>query len=131
MAQHRAFVFLIVFVGGGIGSMLRHGVNQASASIFGLHFPHGTLIVNLLGSFLMGLIAGWFAFRGVGTQQLKLFLTTGVIGGFTTFSAFSLDASLMLERGKTGVAMLYIAGNVIGGIGGVFVGLAILRPPQA
>jgi CrcB protein len=77
--------YLLVFLGGGLGSMLRHAVNQASAFFLGAGF-WATLFVNITGSFAMGLIAGWFAFRGKGGgQSLRLFLTTGILGGFTTF----------------------------------------------
>ena len=90
--------YLIVFAGAGIGGAARHGVNLAAARMFGLGFPLGTIIVNVLGSFLMGFLAGYFAYRTGIPQHLRLFLTTGILGGFTTFSAFSLDAALLLER---------------------------------
>jgi fluoride exporter len=125
--SHRVFAFLLIFIGGGLGSMLRHAVNQTSASVFGMNFPYGTLSVNIIGSLIMGLIAGWFAFRGDGGQLLRLFLTTGVLGGFTTFSAFSLDAALLLERGQTTIGILYVVGSVAAGIIFVFVGLAVMR----
>jgi CrcB protein len=125
--DHRYLAFLVVFLGGGFGSMLRHGVNQASAAMFGINFPYGTLIVNVTGSLAMGLIAGWFAFRGEGGEMLRLFLTTGILGGFTTFSAFSLDAALLWERGETAGAALYILGSVAVSILAVFAGLAMMR----
>ena len=124
--SHPASVFLAIFVGGGLGSILRHGVNQACAALFGVHFPSGTLVVNIVGSLAMGLVAGWFAFRGDG-PMLRLFLTTGVLGGFTTFSAFSLDAALLWERGQTVGAALYAGGSVVAGIIGVFAGLSLMR----
>src|SRR5262245_63998268 len=99
MGRH-AFGFLLVFVGGGLGSMFRHAVNRASLSILGPDFPYGTMFVNITGSLAMGLIAGWFALRGKGGQMVPLFLTTGILGGFTTFSAFSLDVALLWERGQ-------------------------------
>ncbi len=125
--SHRTLVFLYIFVGGGIGSMLRHAVNQVSAAFFGVSFPSGTLLVNLIGSFCMGVLAGWFALRGKTDHSLQLFLTTGVLGGFTTFSAFSLDAALLLERGQAGVAAFYVAGSLAGAIAGVFAGLGAVR----
>ena len=125
--SHRPAVFLIIFVGGGIGSILRHAVNQASTAIFGVNFPSGTLLVNIIGSFCMGLLAGWFAFRGRSDHSLQLFLATGVVGGFTTFSAFSLDAALLCERGQVGVATLYVVASVVVAIVGVFVGLGVIR----
>jgi CrcB protein len=127
MVSHRVLAFVLIFIGGGLGSMLRHGVNQASAALFGVNFPYGTLSVNILGSLVMGLIAGWFAFRGEGGQLLRLFLTTGILGGFTTFSSFSLDAALLLERGQTATGICYALGSVVAGILCVFGGLAIMR----
>src|SRR5688572_17393252 len=125
--SHHAFAFLLVFIGGGLGSMLRHAVNQANAAIFGFNFSYGTLFVNIVGSLAMGLLAGWFAFRGEGGQFLRLFLTTGILGGFTTFSAFSLDAVLLWERGQTAGAAFYIVGSVAASIIGAFAGLFIMR----
>lgn len=120
---------LLVFLGAGLGGALRHGVNIACARAFGLGFPWGTLTVNVVGSFAMGALAAWFAFRaGPGwSQHLRLFLTTGILGGFTTFSAFSLDAVLLWERGALGLAAAYVAGSVILSIGGVVLGLALVR----
>jgi fluoride exporter len=120
-------LYLIVFLGAGIGGALRHGVNLAAGRLFGLGFPLGTLIVNVLGSFLMGALAGYFAFRpGIG-QHVRLFLTTGILGGFTTFSAFSLDAALLIERNAYGAAAGYIAGSVAASIAALFFGLAVFR----
>ncbi len=126
MGHHVRALFLI-FIGGGLGSMLRHAVNQTSAAFFGLNFPWGTLFVNVAGSFAMGVIAGYFAFRGRGGQLLPLFLATGMLGGFTTFSAFSLDAALLWERGQTAAALGYALGSVATAIIGVFAGLALTR----
>jgi CrcB protein len=119
-------IFFVIFIGGGVGSMLRHAVNQTCASMFGVNFPSGTLTVNIVGSLAMGLLAGWFALRG-DAHHLRLFLTTGVLGGFTTFSAFSLDTALLWERGERMVAALYAGGSVAAGVIGVFAGLAIMR----
>jgi len=125
--SHRSLGFLLIFIGGGLGSMLRHAVNLSSAALFGVNFPYGTMIVNITGSFTMGVIAGWFALRGQGGQMMSLFLTTGILGGFTTFSAFSLDAALLWERNQTGGAILYVLGSFVAAIIGVFVGLAAMR----
>jgi CrcB protein len=120
-------LYLIVFLGAGIGGALRHAVNLGSARLFGDGFPWGTLIVNVLGSFLMGLLAGYFAFRpGIG-QQTRLFLTTGILGGFTTFSAFSLDAVLLVERQAYGLAAGYAVGSVLAGLAALFLGLGVFR----
>ena len=127
MASHHALAFLLIFLGGGIGSVLRHAVNQTSATLFGVHFPWGTLFVNIIGSLAMGLLAGWFAFRGDGGQLLRLFLGTGILGGFTTFSAFSLDAALLWEQGQSVAAGMYAVGSVAAAIIGVLAGIAIMR----
>ena len=119
--------YLIVFVGAGIGGALRHGVNLGAARLFGFGFPFGTLIVNVLGSFLMGLFAGYFAFRTGIPQHARLFLTTGLLGGFTTFSAFSLDAALLLERHAYWLAAAYMAGSVVASVIALFAGLSIFR----
>ena len=119
--------YLIVFAGAGFGGALRHGVNLAAARIFGFGFPFGTIIVNVLGSFLMGFLAGYFAYRTGLPQHLRLFLTTGMLGGFTTFSAFSLDAALLLERHAYWPAAAYVLGSVILSLAGLFVGLGLFR----
>lgn len=120
--------FLIVFLGGGLGAMLRHGVNIASARQFGTAFPVSTFAINVTGSLLMGLAAGYFAFRSAGiAQHWRLFLTTGVLGGYTTFSAFSLDAAVLWERGAMAPAALYVAGSVALSLLGVFAGLWLVR----
>jgi len=120
-------LYLIVFIGAGLGGALRHGVNVGAARLFGYGFPLGTLIVNIAGSFLMGLLAGYFAFRPGINQHMRLFLTTGVLGGFTTFSAFSLDTALLLERHAFGLAAGYVVGSVVASLSALFFGLAIFR----
>jgi fluoride exporter len=119
--------FFIVFLGGGLGAALRHGVNLAAARLLGTSFPWGTLTVNVVGSLVMGLMAAWFAFEGSPSQHWRLFLTTGILGGFTTFSTFSLDTALLYERGEVGVAALYIVVSVAAGLAGLFGGLALVR----
>ena len=120
---------LLVFLGAGLGGVLRHGVNLAAARILGAGFPWGTLAVNVVGSFLMGLIAGWLALRaGEGwSQPVRLFLATGILGGFTTFSAFSLDAALLWERGQGGMAAAYVAGSVVVSLAALAGGLFLVR----
>jgi len=120
-------LYLIVFLGAGIGGALRHGVNVGAARLFGYGFPFGTLIVNILGSFLMGLLAGYFAFRPGMAQHMRLFLTTGILGGFTTFSAFSLDTALLVERHAYWLAGAYVAGSVAASIIALFAGMSIFR----
>lgn len=119
--------YLIVFVGGGFGAALRHGVNRASLAYLGPAFPYGTMFVNIFGGVLIGLLAELFLAKGGGSQELRLFLTTGLLGGFTTFSAFSLDAALMWQRSEFGALGAYVAGSVLLSIAGLFAGMAIVR----
>jgi len=120
-------LYLIVFIGAGIGGALRHGVNVGAARLLGFGFPFGTLIVNVVGSFLMGLFAGYFAYRAGVPQHFRLFLTTGILGGFTTFSAFSLDTALLVERHAYGLAAGYAVGSVAASVSALFFGLALFR----
>ena len=120
-------LYLIVFIGAGIGGALRHGVNVGAAKLFGFGFPFGTFILNVLGSFVMGLFAGYFAYRAGIPQHMRLFLTTGILGGFTTFSTFSLDAALLIERHQFGSAAAYVVGSVAAGLAALFFGLAVFR----
>jgi CrcB protein len=119
--------YIIVFLGAGLGGALRHGVNVAAARLFGYGFPLGTLIVNVTGSFLMGVLAGYFAFRPGFSQHTRLFLTTGILGGFTTFSAFSLDAALLIERHSYALAAGYIVGSVGVSVVALFLGLSLFE----
>ena len=118
--------YLLIFACAGLGGMARHAVNMAAARL-GYAFPWGTLAVNVVGSFLMGVLVAWFALRTGVPQHVKLFLTTGVLGGFTTFSAFSLDAALMWERGALAELALYVSASVILAVVGLFAGMAAVR----
>ena len=120
-------LYLIVFVGAGIGGAMRHGVNVGATRLFGFGFPFGTFIVNVVGSFAMGLLAGFFIYRPGVPQHVRLFLTTGILGGFTTFSSFSLDAALLIERHAYALAAGYIVGSVAAGLSALFFGLAVFR----
>jgi CrcB protein len=117
--------FLLVFVGSGLGGMARHGVGLAAVRL-SAGFPFGTLAINIVGSTLMGVLVGWYALRS-GSQPLRLFLATGVLGGFTTFSTYALDGIVLLERGETGAALAYILGSVGLGLGGLLLGLMAMR----
>jgi CrcB protein len=119
--------YLLVFIGGGLGASLRHAVNTVSARLLGTAFPWHTFIINISGSIVMGLIAGYLAFKGDASQHWRLFLMTGILGGYTTFSAFSLDAALLYERGEIGLALFYVLGSVVFSIAGLFAGLALMR----
>jgi CrcB protein len=105
--------YALVFLGGGLGAALRHGVNRAAMAWFGPAVPAGTLIVNIVGSLAMGLLIGLLASVPGGTSQhLRLFVATGLLGGFTTFSAFSLDALTLWERGQPLAALAYVVATV-------------------
>ena len=119
--------YLIVFVGAGIGGMLRHGANVLAARLLGFGFPYGTLFVNIAGGFLIGVLAEWLLIKGIGNQPLRLFLTTGILGGFTTFSAFSLDAAVMWQRGDYLLCASYAAGSVLFSVAALFLGMAAVK----
>jgi CrcB protein len=119
--------YLIVFFGGGLGAALRHAINVGCARSCGIAFPYGTFVINITGSLVMGLIAGYLALRGEAAQEWRLFLMTGILGGYTTFSAFSLDAATLYQRGELGPAAFYVIGSVVFAIAGLFAGLAIVR----
>jgi CrcB protein len=119
--------YLIVFLGAGIGGAMRHGVNVAALRLVGAGFPWGTLAINIAGSFAMGVIAEYFVLKSGLPQQWRLFLTTGVLGGFTTFSAFSLETALLYERGEVLAAALYMIASAVLAVAGLFAGLAVIR----
>jgi CrcB protein len=119
--------YLVVFVGGGLGAALRHGVNRASLAYFGPDFPYGTLFVNVVGGLLMGVFAELFLVKGGGSQEFRLFLTTGFLGGFTTFSAFSLDAALMWQRSDFTALMTYVVSSALLSIVALFLGMGAVR----
>ena len=119
--------FLLVFIGGGIGSALRHGSALVAARWFGTGLPYGTLFVNIFGSFVMGLITEYWALKSGLPQPVRLFLTTGIIGGFTTFSTFSLDTAVLWERGQSLATLAYVLGSVVVSISALLAGLAVVR----
>lgn len=118
---------ILVAVGGAIGSSLRHLVNMASLRLFGPNFPWGTVAVNVAGSFAMGMFIELLARRFNASNELRLFVATGILGGFTTFSAFSLDFAVLWERDAAGQAVFYAAGSVIISLLALFAGLWFVR----
>ncbi|MEO0412320.1 MAG: fluoride efflux transporter CrcB [Pseudomonadota bacterium] len=105
--------YLMVAAGGALGASLRFGATQAATKLFGHGFPAGTMVVNIAGSLAMGLLIAWLAARAGGDGAVRLFFATGVLGGFTTFSAFSLDAFTLYERGDMIAAAVYVAASVL------------------
>lgn len=121
--------FLLVGLGGAIGAMARYGVGLAAMRLApGATWPWATLTVNVVGGLLMGLLVGWMAERaGAGQENIRLLGAVGVLGGFTTFSAFSLETVLMIERRQFGMAAGYVAVSVVVAIAALMVGLMVAR----
>jgi CrcB protein len=120
-------IVLWVALGGGIGAAARYGVNVWSGRVLGTEFPWHTLIVNVVGCFIMGLLTGLMAQKLNLSPEARAFLTTGILGGFTTFSAFSLDVVLLVERKAMLAAGAYVAASVLLSIAAVFAGLHLMR----
>ncbi|MEO5612651.1 MAG: CrcB family protein [Sphingomicrobium sp.] len=120
--------YFLVFLGGGLGSVLRFATYHAARLWLPPGFPWGTMAVNVLGGVAAGAVAGWFLSRSLGgADSTSLFLMTGLLGGFTTFSAFSLDAVLLWQRGQPAAAIGYVAASVLLAIGGVVAGMSAVR----
>ncbi len=117
----------MVGAGGAIGAVARYGVNVGSVHLFGHGFPWGTVIVNVIGSFLMGVLIAKFAMMDNISNDMKTMLTTGVLGAFTTFSTFSLDFVTLVERGEMVSAFGYLAGSVVLSILALFLALWVMR----
>ncbi|MFN0194827.1 MAG: fluoride efflux transporter CrcB [Aestuariivirga sp.] len=118
---------LWIAAGGAIGAAARHGVNVWSGRMFGTEFPWHTLIANVVGCFIMGVLVELMALRLNVSNDVRAFLTTGILGGFTTFSAFSLDFALLMERKAMAAAAIYAAGSVALSLIAIFAGLALVR----
>ncbi len=118
---------LYVALGGALGASLRHLLGMATLKTLGPGYPYGTMMANVLGGFLMGMLAGWLALKISGGANLRLFLGVGLLGGFTTFSAFSLEAVLMYERKAYGALAGYVGGSVVLSVGALMVGLILAR----
>ena len=121
----------LVAIGGAIGAVARYQlgrfVTHSMGSPTGAQFPWPTFAANILGCLAMGLLFGWLARNGGAGESLRLLLGVGLLGGFTTFSAFSLEMLLLAERGAAGLASLYAVGSVIAGVGALYLGLTIMR----
>ena len=117
---------LLVMAGGALGAGARHLFGRWTLAAFGPDYPYGTLGVNLIGGLLMGLLVGVLA-RTTAGEPVRLLLGVGVLGGFTTFSAFSLDVVTMIERGALLTAALYVVASVVGSIVALFAGLSLVR----
>jgi len=119
--------YWIVFLGGGLGATLRHAFNIFGAKVMTTNAPIGTLTINVVGCLLLGLMAGYIAIRGNISQRFRLFLMTGFMGGFTTFSAFSVEVVSMIERSQYYSALVYGLLTLIISIGATFIGLNLVR----
>ena len=117
---------LLVMAGGAAGSAARYLVGRWTLATLGPDWPWGTLTVNIVGGLLMGVLVGMLA-RFSAAEPWRLLLAVGVLGGFTTFSAFSLDTAVMIERGALASAAMYVTASVVGGIAALFAGLAVAR----
>jgi CrcB protein len=120
---------VLVFLGAGAGGVFRHVVNILAARWWGTDFPFGTLVINVTGSSLMGLLVGWLAFKTSAnwSQPLRLFVATGVLGGYTTFSTFSLETILLIERNQIGTAAVYVLASLAFGFLGLWAAVALMR----
>jgi CrcB protein len=120
--------FLIVAAGGALGAVARYGVGTLAGRLGASHWPWGTLTVNIVGGLLMGALTGWLAFRGgLHAESIRLFAAVGILGGFTTFSAFSLETALMIEKRQLALAGGYVAASVVLSILALFIGLMVAR----
>jgi len=120
--------FLLVGLGGALGAMGRYGVGMTVGRLWHGAIPLGTLVVNVVGSLAMGLLIGFLArYTPEWQPQARLFIAVGVLGGFTTFSAFSLDAMTLIERGQSGLALGYVLISVVASIVALFLGLLLMR----
>lgn len=118
---------MLVAFGGAVGSVMRYLVGLGATRLFGPMLPVGTLTVNVVGSFAMGVLVEVLARRFGGSSELRLLLATGLLGGFTTFSSFMLDVAVLAERGDLALAFVYLAASIGLGLGALFAGLALAR----
>ena len=119
--------YITIALGGGIGAVMRYGITLLVQSWTGPGFPYGTLVVNVVGSLLIGFVVVFLNHRYHGNEVLRLFLVIGILGGFTTFSAFSLDTLKLVEKGQWGLAGAYVVGTVTLSLAAVFAGVFLAR----
>ncbi len=119
--------FVIVGIGGAVGSMLRHAIGLVWLKSGAIDFPWPTFLINILGSFLIGLVVAMLAYLQNWSEEVRLFTIVGLLGGFTTFSAFSLETVLLFERGQYFYTSLYIIGSVLLSIAATYLGLFLVR----
>ena len=118
---------LAIALGGALGAVARHGVNNGAVALFGIKFPVGILTVNILGSFILGVLISCFALFWDVSQTMRAFMVVGFLGAFTTFSAFSLDSVNMFERGETLTGLLYVVASVVFSIAALYGGMFVTR----
>lgn len=125
--QVNLIFIMAVAVSGAIGSVMRYLVGIGAGRLFGTDFPWGTLIINITGSFVMGLFAGLFATRWNLPQAMRIFLTVGICGGYTTFSTFSLDSFYLIERGELAATAVYMIGSAVLSVGALIGAMHLVR----
>ncbi len=123
--------YLLVFAGGGLGAALRHWVNGAALALWGPQYPWGTLFINVSGSLLMGVVVELTALKIGMPAPMRLFIATGILGGYTTFSTFSLETGLLHARGETTMALAYALGSLVLGVMAFFLGMQGVRAVSA
>jgi len=120
-------MLIAVALGGAVGAVLRYGIGLACLALWGTGFPIATMLVNIVGSFLMGVFASYLTLTGIATQEIRGFLTIGLLGAFTTFSAFSMDAVTLWERGLMTQAIGYVILSILLSIGALVAGMILTR----
>ncbi len=121
------FLLLMVALGGAIGSVLRYATNILLAGLLGPGFPYGVLFINVTGCFVMGVLAGIGSFLWQWPEPMRVLVMVGFLGGYTTFSAFSLDVLTLVERGQPATAVGYVFASVMGSLIAVFSGVALVK----
>ena len=120
-------IILFIALGGAVGAVGRYGVTSVISQILGLSYPYGTVIVNILGSFCLGLLVEVSNYWGVINDEVRVFLIVGVLGSFTTFSAFSMDVGTLISRNELFAAGLYVVGSTLLSVGAYFLAMMLIR----